>query len=243
MMLRPLAALLFVGDMLVSVTVTLFVAFLFLAPGRLDLASNVGRQAAPTSRPAVPTFTAAAAVLGRAPTGCIGAPTSAAGASDSSSLPEPPAVVFVVHKPGASDPQRPLRLTDVPQTVFRLIDAIGWVESRNDDSAVGDGGRARGRYQITLAYWIDGGRSAERYAADVLDPAICRAVMIRYWKRYCPAALFSGDLETLARVHAGGPRGAQTRATERYWLKVETKCLTNLRQQDDANRQALSSRK
>jgi hypothetical protein len=35
-----------------------------------------------------------------------------------------------------------------------------------------------------------------------------------------PEALASGDLEVLARIHNGGPRGAQSPATLDYWRRV-----------------------
>jgi len=55
--------------------------------------------------------------------------------------------------------------------------------------------------------------------------------MLAYWRRYAPAALAAaqgGDerrampaLQTLARVHNGGPRGARNAATLAYWRRVE----------------------
>ena len=150
---------------------------------------TVGRDASPPTRAASPP--AAADTMGRAPTNRTSAPTNAA------------------VEPG-SPPY------GLPAAVFALFDAIGRVESGNRDDAVGDKGRSRGRYQISLPYWIDGGGDPERYEKDVLNPAICRQRMLRYWRRYCPAALATGDLETLARVHNGGARGAQKAATRTY---------------------------
>lgn len=180
-------------SMVVAVNVAVLLLILFSA--RLDLAT--GPQAARPGGHAV--SPAARAGSGRAPTAEPGAPQIAAGASDSPSLPK------------------------LPAAVFDLIRAIGLVESGNADSAVGDGGRSRGRYQISRAYWIDGGGDPKRYEKDVLNSAICRRVMLAYWERYCPAALFGGDLETLARIHNGGPRGRQKVATQEYWLKVKGK--------------------
>jgi len=104
--------------------------------------------------------------------------------------------------------------------IEKLIAAIGSVESNHDDSAVGDSGRSRGRYQISRAYWIDGGGLSRRYGRDVTDAARCRLVMIGYWKRYARVALTAGNLETLARIHNGGPRGDRKAATVPYWRKV-----------------------
>lgn len=100
--------------------------------------------------------------------------------------------------------------------------AIAQVESGGDDNAIGDDGWSRGRYQIREAYWLDSGTRWE-YPIDAKSPTICRDVMYRYWCRYCPVAVFSTppDWETMARVHNGGPRGAEKTATIEYWRKVE----------------------
>jgi muramidase (phage lysozyme) len=37
----------------------------------------------------------------------------------------------------------------------RILNAIGQVETGNNPSAVGDGGKARGQYQMTFASWRD----------------------------------------------------------------------------------------
>lgn len=107
--------------------------------------------------------------------------------------------------------------------------ALAHVESGGDDTAVGDGGASRGRYQIGLDYWRDAwGMDREpitdamraRYRREVVDPATARRTMLAYWRRYCPAALDVGDWQTLARVHNGGPRGAEKQATEAYAARV-----------------------
>ena len=154
---------------------------------------TVGRDASPPTRAASPPATADD--KGRAPTGCNSAPIQAAVEAGSPS--------------------------GLPAAVYSLFPAISWTESRDDDDAVGDRGKSRGRYQIGLPYWTDGGGDPARYSVDVLDPTICRRVMLRYWRRYCPVALAAGDLETLAKVHNGGPRGASKAATRAYWLKVK----------------------
>ncbi len=101
-----------------------------------------------------------------------------------------------------------------------LLAAMRHVESRGDNRAVGDGGRSRGPYQISLPYWVDGGGRRSRYWRDVWSPWASRRVILGYWRRYCPAALERGDLQTLARVHNGGPDGARERKTLRYWRRV-----------------------
>lgn len=105
-----------------------------------------------------------------------------------------------------------------------LIYAIGTVESNHDDNAVGDQGRSIGRYQIMRVYWQDAtdyDKSIGGKYEDVRDPVYAAKVMRAYWRRYARQAYESGDFETLARIHNGGPRGHKKDATLGYWVKVQ----------------------
>ncbi len=64
----------------------------------------------------------------------------------------------------------------------------------------------RGPYQITIAYWQDA-RMPSGDFASCDDAVYSRAVMMRYWKRYCPLALRYRDWQILAAVHHWGPDG------------------------------------
>lgn len=44
--------------------------------------------------------------------------------------------------------------------------------------------------------------------------------MIRYWTKHAPTDLRRMNVERLARIHNGGPRGAQNPRTVPYWNKV-----------------------
>ena len=107
-----------------------------------------------------------------------------------------------------------------------LLTAMIVVESGGNPSVVGDGGRSIGPLQIQKAYWQDA-RVPGRYE-DCKNPTYARKVVKAYWKRYCPKALKQGDLGTLARIHNGGPAGANRkypkkyRMTSTYWKKVRT---------------------
>lgn len=105
----------------------------------------------------------------------------------------------------------------------RILDALRAVETGGSADqgrhAVGDGGKAIGPLQIHRAYWRDAGVPG-RYA-DCRDPQYARAVVLAYWRRYCPAALESLDAEVLARVHNGGPGGHRRKCTRAFWRKVE----------------------
>ena len=83
---------------------------------------------------------------------------------------------------------------------------------------VGDNGAALGPLQIHRAYWQDSriGGTYEQCA----DLEFSKRVVTAYLKRYAPAAWAAGDVETLARVHNGGPRGHLKPATLSYSRKV-----------------------
>ena len=107
-------------------------------------------------------------------------------------------------------------------TMRQFFDALMQVESGGDCQAVGDSGRSLGPYQIGIAYWLDGGGSKNTYLQLVVNRDYCERIMYRYWKRYCPEALTNRDYETLARVHVGGPRGADKQSTKAYWQRVKS---------------------
>ena len=101
--------------------------------------------------------------------------------------------------------------------------AIAQVESNHNDDAVGDNGRAIGRYQVWRVYWIDATEFSGiggRYE-DVKDKDYAERIIEAYMKRYAPEAWAEKDWQTLARIHNGGPRGHKKRATEKYWEKVK----------------------
>jgi len=103
-----------------------------------------------------------------------------------------------------------------PESFWR---ALHQVETSGRHGAIlGDNGKSLGPLQISRAYWQDA-RVAGSYE-QVTDLAYARRVATAYLKRYAPAAWESGDVETLARVHNGGPAGARKPATLPYADKV-----------------------
>ena len=102
---------------------------------------------------------------------------------------------------------------------------------------MGDNGNALGPFQIHRGYHTD---AAERDSTlndyqsclDSLDYS--ERVVKAYWGRYARAAagrLSRGkgtlaDVERVARIHNGGPKGHKKKATEKYWRKV-LKALTD----------------
>lgn len=114
-----------------------------------------------------------------------------------------------------------------PERVERLLDAIRQVETGGHPdpaNAIGDGGKSFGAYQISKPYWHDAWLYKDcplPSRACVADEQCARETVRRYWQRWAPQNLRRGDLEHLARVHNGGPRGHLKKSTEAYWLKVK----------------------
>ena len=84
---------------------------------------------------------------------------------------------------------------------------------------VGDQGRALGPLQIHRGYHADS-RVAGDYSR-LADLEYSKRVATAYLKRYAPEAWAAGDVETLARVHNGGPRGHLKTATKSYGVRVK----------------------
>jgi hypothetical protein len=84
---------------------------------------------------------------------------------------------------------------------------------------LGDNGKALGPLQIHKSYHKDS-RVAGDYSR-VSDLNYSVRVATAYLKRYAPAAWKAGDVETLARVHNGGPRGHLKPATKSYGVRVK----------------------
>jgi hypothetical protein len=84
---------------------------------------------------------------------------------------------------------------------------------------IGDAGKALGPLQIHKSYHKDS-RVAGDYSRCA-DLEYSKKVATAYLQRYAPQAWAAGDVETLARVHNGGPKGAIKPATKGYAIKVK----------------------
>jgi hypothetical protein len=104
-----------------------------------------------------------------------------------------------------------------PESFWRALHIVE--TSGRTGPIVGDGGKALGPLQIHRAYHADS-RIAGDYSR-VSNLAYARRVATAYFKRYAPAAWAAGDVETLARIHNGGPRGHLKPATKGYAAKVK----------------------
>lgn len=110
-----------------------------------------------------------------------------------------------------------------------LILAIAKVESNNNSFAIGDNGKAVGKFQI----WIDVVKDINRIDGQIsftykdrFCPIKSRAILVRYlWyygTRYQKITGKVPDDEVLARIWNGGPNGYKRSTTLPYWNKVKT---------------------
>ena len=105
---------------------------------------------------------------------------------------------------------------------YGFLTALARVESGMNDAAVNEAEGAVGRFQIRQCYLDDANEAAgTRYAlAEMADPRKAMQVVCAYLGRYAPAfearAGRPATAEDLARIHNGGPRGAEKDATLDY---------------------------
>jgi hypothetical protein len=104
-----------------------------------------------------------------------------------------------------------------PDSFWRAIHLVE--TSGRTGPILGDNGKALGPLQIHRAYHADS-RVAGDYSR-VADLAYSKRVATAYLKRHAPVAWKAGDVETLARVHNGGPRGHLKQATKGYGVRVK----------------------
>lgn len=104
-----------------------------------------------------------------------------------------------------------------PDSFWRALHVVETGGKRG--AIVGDNGAALGPLQIHRRYWQDA-RVSGRYE-DCADLAYSIKVASSYLKKYAQKAWQSGDVETLARIHNGGPQGDKKPATLHYADKVK----------------------
>lgn len=116
-------------------------------------------------------------------------------------------------------------------TAEALTNAIAKIESNNNDQAVGDKGRAVGRYQIWKVVVDDVNRIIGRNHftyADRKDAKksrqMCAIYLAHYSKVYERKTGKRATAEIKARIWNGGPNGWRKSSTIKYWNKVKA-CL------------------
>jgi len=108
-----------------------------------------------------------------------------------------------------------------------LISALIQVESKGNDLAVGDKGKAVGCLQIWNIVIKDVNRvyhtsykAADRWDRDK-SIQICRKYLAYWGKHYEKVTGKKCTLEVLARIWNGGPKGYTKDSTIKYWNKVK----------------------
>ena len=104
-----------------------------------------------------------------------------------------------------------------PDSFFRALHVVE--TSGRTGPIIGDGGAALGPLQIHRAYHQDSRVAGDYSRVSELDYS--KRVATAYLKRHAPEAWAKGDVETLARVHNGGPRGHLKPATKGYGVRVK----------------------
>ena len=102
-----------------------------------------------------------------------------------------------------------------------FVDAIAAVETNGNDAAVNEREDAHGRYQIRAAYLADANRflGSSYTLADMHDQAKAERVVMAYLRHYGTERGVT-SLYDLARIHNGGPKGAEKRSTLDYGARV-----------------------
>ena len=114
----------------------------------------------------------------------------------------------------------------------QTLDAIRQVETGGSPDegrgATGDSGRAIGPYQIWNIYWQDAAVPGREYREVLHDKKLSELVVERYMQRYARESLRRlqrgtgtlKDVEVVARIHNGGPKGHRRKSTLGYWNKA-----------------------
>ena len=131
-----------------------------------------------------------------------------------------------IHKSAPTDEQ--VKVTIEPSWED-LINAIIYVESRGNDSAIGDRGKAVGCLQIQPICVREVNRILRKHKSNVrysLQDRYSRAKSIQMFniiaEQYtcCEYVTFMEYAEIVSRRWNGGPRGDRKKATIKYWNKV-----------------------
>jgi hypothetical protein len=105
------------------------------------------------------------------------------------------------------------------------LDAIAAVETNVNDAAINFAEDAHGRYQIRAGYLADGNAAlGTRYTlAEMHDPdkaaRIVTAYLTRYGRAFERRTGHEATAADLARIHNGGPLGAERYATVGYSMR------------------------
>ena len=122
-----------------------------------------------------------------------------------------------------------------------VLNAIRFVETGGEPDqgrgAKGDNGNAYGPYQIWKVYYADATERQyegldtrdiswedclnDTYASEVVVMAYMRRYAYDEFNRLVSETATIDDVEKIARIHNGGPRGHKKSATLSYWTRVQ----------------------
>lgn len=115
--------------------------------------------------------------------------------------------------------------TEIIQISDKFFKILGQIESNNNDYAIGDSGKALGRYQIWRIYFKDAqnfDKSLQNIEyKQVTNEIVARRVVMAYLNKYCLNSVKSGNYEVMARIHNGGPDGQNKQNTLKYWQRFK----------------------
>jgi len=111
-----------------------------------------------------------------------------------------------------------------------LLTALIQVESGGQADAVGDNGRAVGILQIHKITVDDVNRiyKTNYTYKDRYSPKLSKEIASKYllyWGNRYAKKHGTVNIMVLAKIHNGGPRGYQKKATVKYWLKVRKELI------------------
>jgi hypothetical protein len=121
--------------------------------------------------------------------------------------------------PGHGNP-RQAAVHATGDAVFEIfLDAIEYVESRCDPTAIGQLGEV-GSFQIGIDYLDDVNHicKQQRFEYDQRYERVASRQMTRIYLQHYGKGK---TLEQMARIHNGGPTGWKKKSTEKYWEKVD----------------------
>ena len=133
---------------------------------------------------------------------------------------EPPLLRPFDHQP--TRPQDPPTEMNPSLVSDSFLDALAEVESGANDDAVNAAEDAHGRYQIRPCYLADANEAlgADFALCEMHDPQkaaiVVRAYLRRWGEAFEKRTGFEPSVTDLARIHNGGPRGAERPATLAY---------------------------
>jgi hypothetical protein len=116
----------------------------------------------------------------------------------------------------------PAHVWHAPVLPHQFIKALNMVEASGKHSNVhpGDNGSAIGPFQIHRKYWEDSGVAGNWEECNNYEYAV--KVVEAYMHRYGGHFIATGDWESLARIHNGGPHGYKDPSTDDYAEKFNT---------------------